>query len=226
METAIEENANRNSKNNEQLVRETLTRLNEHFQGSCRIQIRHLEYGKFAYYHASQYTIYLSPRAIRLPILAHEYAHYLCHMRLQYKFYIKSMKKDIRTLKNIIKATQKSIKQWNFSINQNPANTFRKENVGWWIYRHVSSKKKGKRHIYHDDEFALCLYEVIKFLYDGDINRYFQESESECVFECVKVKKKLFELAEKDKSSSEMSEVKNEQECKEDGKSNNSITAL
>jgi hypothetical protein len=211
---------------NERIVREALSKLNEHFQGSCRLVIRHLEYGRFAYYHASLYTIYFSPRAIRLPILAHEYAHYLCHMRLQYKFYIKSMKKDIRTLKNIIKTTQKSIKQWNFSTNQNPVNIFGREKVGQWIHRLVSFKKNGKRHIYHDDEFALCLYEVIKFLYNGNINRYFQESESICVFECVKVKKKLFELAEKDKSSSEMSEVKNEQECKEDGKSNNSITAL
>jgi hypothetical protein len=179
-----------NANENERIVREAISKLNEHFQGSCRLEI--CKFGRYACYYPSISTIYLSPRAVNLSTLAHEYAHYLRHMRMKYRFYIESMKKDIRILEGIIKSTQRSIKEWNFSTNQNPINLFARD-VGKWRTVIVKARKKGHRR-YHDDEFVLCLYEVIKFLYDGDVNRFLQEK-----YELPTIKKKLLELAEKNK---------------------------
>jgi len=108
----------------------------------CYVEIhQHLPYGVLAQYHHNR--IFLTPKALSIDDVLHEFAHHLVRER-----------KQIREAYQIAKRDYERMKQWDFGFK----------------VRHYR-RRQNKRRKVHEREFAMCLKRVV-LAYYGSLDKY------------------------------------------------------
>ena len=172
-----------------------LKKLNEHYNirhsysgQPPQLKIKkHLLYGKYAYCdYISHNSIYLSYRAVLddcyISTFLHEYAHILWFERQRCRRQIKDRQKVIREKQREIETIRKRLKTWNFGIPITTKPT-------------ATKPKKRERNKWHDDEFCLCLENILLFVF-GDVWKYdFENHDYKCVKKWFEQKYKKKETA-------------------------------